>query len=281
MAQDAFYKYNKSKIQGGAGRLVISNDTKFRPREISDIMDLDTYKLRDGFRDLGGTNEGIARSRGNETEDVEIDQSTTPIDSTITSWENTITTTLMETDINNRQLANAGGTIETTAPKTGEALPLAAPLLVNARTVKVTLSENGKLDTDIKFVKVGDETAQVASVTNNVINLKKPLKEAHDENETVVPILELGTKRISYGAPSSVQPVSLTNIVRRDDGTFLMVHYYEVKISDNVETNHGKEKATLPVTFTAYAQEDLPDDENVYIEIEQDLGNDEEEASGE
>lgn len=281
MAKDSFYKYNKSDIQGGAGRIIISHDTTFRPQNISDIMDLETYKLKDGFRDLGATNEGIARSRGNESEDVEIDQSPNPIDSTIISWENTITTTLMETSIENRQLANAGGVIESTAPKTGEALELAAPLLVNARNVKVNLGENGKLDKDVKFVKVGDETAQVASVSNNVINLKKPLKEAHNEDEVVVPIIELGTKRIGFGAPASVQPVSLTNIVRRDDGTFLMVHYYEVKISDNVETNHGKEKATLPVTWTAYAQDDLPEDENVYIEIEQDLGNDDDDDSGE
>lgn len=278
MAQDAFFKYDKSKIQGGAGRLIVSDDTQFWPESISDIMDLDTYKLKDGFRDLGGTNEGIERSRGNETEDVEIDQSTTPIDSTITSWENTITTTLMETDINNRQLANAGGVIRETAPKTGEALQLAAPLTVNARQVKVSLGENDKLDDSMQFIKVGDETGQVASVKGNIITLKKPLAETHDENETVVPILELGSKRIGYGAPASVAPVALTLIVRRDDGTFLMVHYYEVKISDSVGTNHGKEKASLPVTFTAYAQDDLPDDENVYIEIEQTLGNEGEES---
>lgn len=276
MAQDNFYNYNKDKIQGGAGRLIVSNDTTFRPGDISDIMDLDTYKLKDGFRDLGATNEGIARSRGNETEDVEIDQSTTPIDTTITSWENTITTTLMETDINNRQLANAGGVIEKIAPKTGQALPLAAPLISNARQVKVTLGENDSIDSGTKFIKVGNETAQVASVKNNVITLKKPLEEKHEENEKVMPILELGTKRIGYGAPDSVAPVALTLIVHRDDGTFLLVHYYEVKISDNVETNHGKEKASLPVTFTAFAQHDLPDDENVYIEIEQTLGNEEE-----
>lgn len=276
MAQDNFYNYNKNNIQGGAGRLIVSNDTSFRPEAISDIMDLDTYKLKDGFRDLGATNEGIQRSRGNESEDVEIDQSTTPIDTTITSWENTITTTLMETDINNRQLANAGGVIEKTAPKTGSALDLAAPLKVNARQVKVSTSENGSVDKSMQFVKVGNETAQVASVKNNIITLKKPLKEKHEESEKVVPILELGTKRIGYGAPSSVAPVALTLIARRDDGTFLLVHYYEVKISDNVETNHGKEKATLPITLTAYAQDDLPDDENVYIEIEQTLGDEEE-----
>lgn len=280
MAKDNFYNYNKDNIQGGAGRLVVSNDTMFRPESISDIMDLETYELKEGFRDLGATNEGIERSRGNETEDVEIDQSTTPIDSTITSWENTITTTLMETDINNRQLANAGGVIQKTAPKTGQALPLAAPLSLNARQVKVTLGETGSIDSGIQFIKVGSETGQVASVSNNIITLKQPLEKAHDETEQVTPILELGTKKIGYGAPSRVAPVSLTLLVRRDDGTFLMVHYYEVKISDNVETNHSKEKATLPVTFTAFAQDDLPEDENVYVEIEQDLGNDEE-GSGE
>lgn len=272
MAKDNFYKFNKNAIQGGAGRLILGTDTTFRPEGIADVMDLDSYALKEGFSDLGATTEGIARTRGIETEDVEIDQSTTPIDTTVSSWENTIATTLMETSINNRQLANAGGTIESTAPKTGTALTLATALAKNARQVKVTLSDGATIP-DMKFVKIGTETVEVASVSGAVITLKKPLKETHDVTEKATPITELGSQRIAYGAPSSVPAYSLALIVKRDDGTFMMAYYYEVRISDNVETNHGKEKATLPVTFTAFAQDDLPDDENVYVEFEQTLGN--------
>lgn len=96
MAKDQFFHFNKKNIQGGAGRLIIGEDITFRPTKISDVMDLKTFELKEGFRDLGGTTEGISRSRGNETEEVTIDQSVTPIDTTISGWTNTIGTTLME-----------------------------------------------------------------------------------------------------------------------------------------------------------------------------------------
>lgn len=267
---DNFYKFDKTKIQGGAGRLIIGEDTDFRPDSIEDIMDLDTYELKEGFRDLGGTTEGIARSRGNETEDVVIDQSTTPIDTTISTWTNTIATTLMETSVDNRQLALAGGTIEETAATLGTPATLAAPVNKGNKKVKVA-SGSGASFTSVKFAKIGNETIEIANVKDDVVTLKKGVSVAYTTTDTLIPVTKLGTKRIAYGAPSYVPNYSLTLIVRRDDGTFLMVHYYEVKISDNVETNHGKEKATLPVTFNAFAQDDLPDDENVYLEIEQTL----------
>lgn len=266
MAKDSFYKFNKADIQGGAGRLIVGDDTTLRPESIEDVMDLTTFELKEGFRDLGATTEGIARTRGYESEDVEIDQSTTPIDSTVSSWENTLATTLMETGIQNRQLANIGGAIVETAAEMGEASTLAAKIAKSARIVKVAAAEAFK---DVSYAKIGDETVQIDSIDGNTLNLKKPTKDAHEADESATPIKKLGIKKIGYGAPTSVPAHSLVNIVKRDDGTFLMVYYYEVKLSDNVETNNGKEKATLPVTFTAYAQDDLPEEENVYLEIEQ------------
>jgi hypothetical protein len=51
-----------------------------------------------------------------------------------------------------------------------------------------------------------------------------------------------------------------------------MIVYYEVKLNgDEVESTFNKEKRTLPVGFVAFAQDDLPEDENVYIEVEQTL----------
>lgn len=268
MAKDQFYRFNKDAIQGGAGRLIVGEDSDFRPTKISDVMDMDTFELKPGFRDLGGTTEGINRSRGNETEEVTIDQSVTPIDTTISGWSNTIGTTLMETDINNRSLAWAGGNITETAAVLGAPATLAASLNKGNKKVKVEAGKGSDFSA-AKFAKIGDETIAIAQVSGDIITLKKGVATTYATTDTLTPVEELGTKTISYGAPTSVPSYSLTLIVKREDDSFLMVHYYEVKISDNVETNHGKEKATLPVSFTSFAQDDLPEDENVFIEIEQ------------
>ncbi|MDT2759269.1 hypothetical protein [Enterococcus xiangfangensis] len=268
MAKDQFYHFDKKNIQGGAGRLIIGEDTDVRPTKISDIMDMNTFELKEGFRDLGGTTEGINRSRGNEVEEVTIDQSVTPIDSTISGWSNTIGTTLMETSIDNRALAWAGGDITETAAVLGTPATLAAA--VNKGNKKIKVEEGKGVDfADVKFAKIGEETIAIAQVSGDIVTLKKGVTTAYTTTDTLVPVQELGTKTISYGAPTSVDSYSLTLIVKREDESFLMIHYYEVKISDNVETNHGKEKATLPVSFTAFAQDDLPEDGNVFIEIDQ------------
>lgn len=270
MSKDQFFHFNKKNIQGGAGRLIIGEDTTFRPTKISDVMDMKTFELKEGFRDLGGTTEGISRSRGNETEEVTIDQSVTPIDTTISGWTNTIGTTLMENSIDNRSLAMAGGDITETAADLGDPATLAAAINKGNRKIKVASGKGVDFET-VRFAKIGEETIEISSVqaADDLITLKKGVSKAYSTTDTLTPVKELGTKTISYGAPTSIASYSLTLIVKREDGTFLMVHYYEVKISDNVETNHGKEKATLPVSFTSFAQDDLPEDENVFIEIEQ------------
>ncbi|MGM0215069.1 hypothetical protein [Enterococcus sp. AZ109] len=268
MPKEQFFNFNKKNIQGGAGRLIVGEDPSFRPTKISDVMDMKTFELKPGFRDLGGTTEGISRSRGNETEDVVIDQSVTPIDTTVSGWTNTIGTTLMETDINNRALAWVGGDITETAADLGDPATLAAAANKGNRKIKVAAGK-GTSFAGVRFAKIGDETIAISQVSGDIVTLKEGVGQAYTTTDTLTPVNELGTKTISYGAPTSIDSHSLTLIVKREDETFLMIHYYETKISDSVETNHGKEKATLPVSFTAFAQDDLPEDENVYIEIEQ------------
>lgn len=266
--KDQFYRFNKKDIQGGAGRLILGEDTTVRPTKISDIMDMETFELKPGFRDLGATTEGIARSRGYESEDVMIDQSVTPIDTSVTSWTNTLNTTMMETSIDNRTLAWAGGDITETAATLGTPATLVAAVNKGNKTIKVETGKGVSFET-VKFAKIGDETIEISQVSDDVVTLKKGVTSAYTTTDTLTPVEELGTKTVSYGAPTSVDSHSLTNIVKREDGTFLMAHYYETKISDSVELKHGKEKGTLPVAFSAFAQEDLPEDKNVFIEIEQ------------
>lgn len=267
MNKNSMYKFDKKNIQGGAGRLIVGEDTMKRPDKISDVMDLDTYELTDGYKDLGATTEGIQQSRGFETEDVEIDQSTTPIDTSITNWTNAISTTLMETHTENRQLAMCGGAIKETAATLGTATKLAGPIAKDARILKVTSATEFK---EGGFAKVGEETIQISSISGNVITLKKGVTEAAEAETDVTPVKELGTKTISYGAPSSIPAKQLVLISQREDGTFLMIVYYEVKLNgDSVESTFDKNKRSMPIGFVAFAQDDLPEDENVFKEIEQ------------
>ena len=267
MSKNSMYKFDKKNIQGGAGRLIVGEDTTKRPDKISDVMDLETFELKEGYKDLGATTEGIQQSRGFETEDVEIDQSTTPIDTSITNWTNAISTTLMETHTENRQLAMCGGSIKETAATLVTGTKLSAAIAKDARLLKVTSAADFK---EGGFAKIADETIQIASISNNIITLKKGVSAPVEADADVTPIKELGTKAISYGAPSSIPAKQLVLISQREDGTFLMIVYYEVKLNgDSVETTFDKNKRTMPIGFVAFAQDDLPEDENVFKEIEQ------------
>ncbi|MFI3685175.1 hypothetical protein VBH15_09455 [Vagococcus fluvialis] len=265
------YKYDKKNIQGGAGRLLWNSNTSNRPKKISDVMDLESFEAKEGWNDLGATNEGIAQSRGFDTEDVEIDQSKTPIDTSVSSWTNAISTTLMETSIENRQLVNVGGAISETPAVLGIASKTTAAIPNGTKLIKVT---DGTEFAKSRFIKIGDETIAVGSADGDVIRLKKAIDKegGYPADTDVLPVKELGTKTISYGAPESVPAVQLALISQREDGTLLMIVYYEVKLNgDEVESTFNKEKRTLPVGFVAFAQDDLPEDENVYIEVEQTL----------
>ena len=267
MAKNSVYKFEKKNIQGGAGRLIIGTDITKRPTSISDVMDPNTYELVGGYRDLGATTDGISQSRGFDTSDVEIDQSTTPISTTISSWTNTISTTLMESTIENRQLAFIGGTIEETPAAYGAGVALASTVVKGATSVNVA---DGASFANVKFVKIGDEIVQVASISGSVIKLKKPLEKSYTTSDKAAPVTKLGTKTISYGSPANIPSYQLVLISQKDDGTLLMVVYYEVKSSgDSSEMSYNKEKRQIPIGFTVYAQDDLPEDENVFKEIEE------------
>lgn len=267
--------WNKSEILGGPGRLVVNDDISSRPERISDVMDLATYELKPGWRDLGATQEGINISRGFDTEDFEIDQSVQPIDRTVSSFTTGLSTTLAQDSINNRQLSMVGGTIKETASELGTAVALTAPTIIGAKVIKVSAVTGMQRD---GFVIVGDETRQIANVDSvtKTVTLKKRLEKAHeadtDSNTSVTPITELGTKEIGYGAPSDIPHFQTAIISKMDDGTLRLTVFYDTQLSgDEVETTYGKDKKVLPIGLTAFPVDDLPEEENVFKEIQQTL----------
>jgi len=267
-------KWNKAEILGGPGRLVINDDISLRPTKISDVMDLTApFALKEGWRDLGATQEGINISRGFDTEDFEIDQSVQPIDRTISSFTTSLSTTLAQDSINNRQLAMIGGTIKENAATLGEPVTLTAPTLIGAKVIKVGAVTGIQKD---GFVIVGDETRQVANVDagTKTVTLKKSLEKAHEadtlEQKSVTPVTELGTKEIGYGAPSEIDHFQTAIISKMDDGTLRLTVFYDTTLSgDEVETTYGKDKKVLPIGLTAFPVDDLPEDENVFKEFQQ------------
>lgn len=267
-------KWNKGEILGGPGRLVVNDDISLRPTRISDVMDLTApYALKEGWRDLGATQEGINISRGFDTEDFEIDQSVQPIDKTVSSFTTSLSTTLAQDSIQNRQLSMIGGAIKENSATLGEAVSLTAPTLIGAKLIKVSDVTAIKKD---GFIIVGDETRQVANVdaVTKTVTLKKALEKAHEadvsEVKSVTPITELGTKEIGYGAPSDITHFQAAIISKMDDGTLRLTVFYDVMLSgDEVETTYGKDKKVLPLSLTAFPVDDLSEDENVYKEFQQ------------
>lgn len=267
-------KWNKGEILGGPGRLVVNDDISLRPTRISDVMDLTApYALKEGWRDLGATQEGINISRGFDTEDFEIDQSVQPIDKTVSSFTTSLSTTLAQDSIQNRQLSMIGGAIKENSATLGEAVALTAPTLIGAKLIKVSDVTAIKKD---GFIIVEDETRQVANVdtVTKTVTLKKALEKAHEadvsEEKSVTPITELGTKEIGYGAPSDITHFQAAIISKMDDGTLRLTVFYDVMLSgDEVETTYGKDKKVLPLSLTAFPVDDLSEDENVYKEFQQ------------
>src|SRR4051812_44330378 len=114
------YKVNSDNIIGGPGRLVFKPYDGTYPDTISDVMDIASpYDLADGWLDVGATNDGITTTRSFDTDDFEVDQVIGAVDTDITAWTHTLSTTLAENSVENRQLALIGGTIIETAPVLG------------------------------------------------------------------------------------------------------------------------------------------------------------------
>jgi hypothetical protein len=266
-----FYRIGSKNVFGGPGRLLVAPYGSPRPAKISDIIDLTSYDLKDGagWREVGATSDGIAPSRGFDTDDVEVDQSIQPIDQTITAWTNTLSTNLVEDTIENRQLAMVGSAIQEVPPALGTATTQTGATAIGATVLTLTAVTGITVGS---YVKVGDEVKKVALVDseNKKITLSTPLLAAHEAEGTVTPITELGYKKISYGAPSEVPEFQMALLAMKKDGSIYAAVFYRCKVSgDDVERTYQKGTLTIPFNVVCNPVDDLPEDSNVFIEFEQ------------
>jgi hypothetical protein len=266
------YKVDSTKIIGGPGRLVFKDFDGVFPETISDVMNINSpYDLVDGWRDLGATNDGIATSRSFDTEDFEVDQVVGAVDTDITSWEHTLETNLAENTVENRQLALIGGTIIETPPTLGTATTLTAATAIGATIISVTsaagLAEGG-------YVQVSEggnvETKKISRVSGTTVYLSTPLVNAYTAVAAATPVTELGYKRIGYGTVNDVPFKTYALISQKKDGSLYMCVIRKAKVNgDDKEQTYGKEKRLLPLTLSAFPDDNSPQEENVYYEIDQ------------
>lgn len=270
---ESIYSVNSGNIVGGPGRLVCKRYDGSFPESISEVMSLNSpYSLQPGWEDLGATSEGITTNRAFDTEDFTVDQVKGPVDTDITEWTHTLETQLAENTIENRQLALIGGTITETAPTLGTETTLTGDVVVNATTLNVTSATDISEGTFLQLSE-GDntETKQVSRVNGTTVYLATPLANSYTSTgASVTPVTEPGTKRIGYGTISNIPPYTYALISQKKDGSLYMAVIRKAQISgEDKEQSYGEGKRVLPLTLTAFADDNAAEEENVYYEIEQ------------
>lgn len=264
-----FYKVDSSKIAGGAGRLVVRPFDGTYPEGIDEVIDLtEPYGLKEGWRDIGSTTDGITMTRGFDTEDFEVDQLSTPVDTDITSWTHSLETTLAENSMENRQLALGAGEIEETPTEYGTETTTTG-LIGNGATIVAVTSTEGFAD--MQHFELGGKIYPVSSITSQSIVTSTPIQEAIQPGASVRPVTRLGTRRIGYGSVTDLPFYTFAILSKKKDGTIYMAVFRKCKISgdDKDQAFSKDEKRQLPLSLSAFSVDDVNISENVYYEIEQ------------
>ncbi|MED1406516.1 hypothetical protein P4U07_27780 [Bacillus mycoides] len=263
------FKVNANNIIGGAGRLIAAPYGVKFPDSISEVMNTATFELTGPWEDLGATKEGITVSRSYEEEGTEVDQVQGEVETTITKWEHAIATQLAENTVKNRQLALIGSKIIEKAPKYGVAVRTTGVLATGASIITFGAAPGS----DFKvggYVKIGNETFKIASITGNTVIIDGTVTTSYETGTNVLPVKELGSKRIGYGTVTEAPIKTIALISKKKDGTLSMAVFYKTKVSgDSKEQTWSKEKRMLPLSLKAFAQDTVYSDSNVYYELEE------------
>jgi hypothetical protein len=103
----------------GAGRLIVADVSQAFPTQITDVFDLTPgptlYAVKTGWKDLGYTKTGIAITRNNAEETIDVDQVMGDLDSFPSNWEMNIGTSLAQMDLPTLKIAWQLGTLSPNA----------------------------------------------------------------------------------------------------------------------------------------------------------------------
>jgi len=266
------FNVNSENFVGGPGRLVVAPLSVEAPVRISDVMDTAApYNLKTEWSDLGATTEGISISRGFETEDFEVDQKMGAADTEVTSYSHSLSTSLAENTLKNRQLALVGGEIIETPAETGTSQLLAGALAIGARNVTLTTADpEFKVGGWIQFT--GGEMKKIASVNDASITLETGVQKTYATTDNVSPVTALPTKRIGYGTKRDIPYHRYALITQKKDGTLGMTVFRKAQVTgDDKEQTFNKSKRVLPLSLTAFEEDGVSESENVYYEIEESI----------
>ncbi|WP_455920100.1 hypothetical protein [Priestia megaterium] len=264
------HKVNSKNFVGGPGRLIVGDMSMDAPQKISDVMDLtDPYGLKEGWKDLGATTDGISISRGWETEDFEVDQVMGAADTDVSSFDHGLETQLAENTIENRQLALAGGSIIETPATVGTGQVLGGDLAAGARIV--TLSSADAAFKTGGWLRLGtSELIKISNVNGTTVHLETGVSKAYTTTDQVYPVTELPSKRIGYGTVTDIPFKRYVLISQKKDGSLYMAVIRKAKVSgDSKQQDFNKGKRVLPFQLQAFPEDGVSKEENVYYEIEQ------------
>lgn len=265
-------RVNSGNIIGGPGRLIVKPFDNTFPEKISDVIDLTApYDLKPGYEDLGATNDGITVSRSFDSEDYEVDQVLGAVDTDITAWNHTLTTTLAENTEKNKQLSMVGGAIVDVPATYGAATTLTAGVAAGATILSLTSAAEAEVGLFIELSEGGNvESHKIVAVNGSTVTLATALKNAYTVAAAVRPVLEPGYRRIGFGTPPDIPYHTYIVISKTKDEKLHMNVIRKAKVSgDDKDQVYGRDKRTLPLALSAFPVDDVPESESVMYEINQ------------
>lgn len=90
-------------------------------------------------------------------------------------------------------------------------------------------------------MKIGNETFKIASITGNTVIIDGTVTTSYETGTNVLPVKELGSKRIGYGTVTEAPIKTIALISKKKDGTLSMAVFYKTKVSgDSKEQTWSK-----------------------------------------
>ncbi len=255
-----------ANITGGAGRLVWAPYGQAIPEKISDVIDLATMELKPGYKDFGYTDGPIEVSRSVETTDVEVEQSDVPIDSYVSGGAHSVTASLKEQTIENKQIAMMGARIVDIAEVLGTATTTTAQAAVGAVVIPVTSTAGIEVGGQIKLT--GGQYREVTAINALNVSIDRALTVQVASGASVSPVVQLASRKLSFGSKNQRQAMQVVLLSQTRQGEKCMSVFYNAKVSgEEVTLAYGKEDRVVPLNLTAFPDLGRDSNDDVFFEL--------------
>lgn len=270
MAKSIFENMGSAaNVTGGAGRLVWAPYGQATPDTFDDVIDLATMELKPGYKDFGYTDGPIETSRSIETEDVVVEQSDLPIDSYVSGGAQTVSASLMESTIENKQIAMMGARIIESPIVYGTSTTTTADAALGANVIVVTSATGITVD---GHIDVAGQVRRVTAVNGLNISLNKALAVAVASGGVVKPVVSFATKKLVFGSKNERPAMQIVLLSQDRRGQKMMSVFHNCKVSgEEVTISYGKENQVIPLSLVAFPEADMDDDQNIYFEITEEV----------